>query len=238
MNVGANGYPNANTDPRLPLIYDPNPMGRYVAYDVSKSSTEISDLATDSVKVYQSLGIKSANYYCVIDSQAVQGWATYQGNEHLTFSWINAAEVSLSKAECYLNGYGVAANATKAKECFVQGVAQSFEYYKNLKTKSTLYKAVDATHFNDSYGGKRITKLPTEAQAMASQRLLSPPMHRQAAIQRLHIVCLIPAMNSPTTPKMFKLSLQRSIKSLRVITQNSSGQIRKTTIIWLHLTNI
>ena len=167
MNVGANSYPNANTDPRLPLIYDPNPMGRYVAYDVSKSSTEISDLATDSIKVYQSLGIKSANYYCVIDSQAVQGWATYQGNEHLTFSWINAAEVSLSKAECYLNGYGVAANATKAKECFVQGVAQSFEYYKNLKTKSTLYKAVDATHFNDSYGGKRVTKLPTETQAIA-----------------------------------------------------------------------
>ena len=165
MNLPTTGYPDAQTDPRLPLIYDPNPMGRYVAYDVTKSSTDISNLATDSIKVYQRQGIKSANYYCVIDSQAIQGWANYQGNEHLAACWINAAEVNLSKAECYLNGYGVTANLNQAKACFIEGVVQSFEYYKQIKSNSTLYKAIDANHFNDSYGGKRKTTLPTAAQA-------------------------------------------------------------------------
>ena len=104
---------------------------------VTKSSTDISNLATDSIKVYQRQGIKSANYYCVIDSQAIQGWANYQGNEHLAACWINAAEVNLSKAECYLNGYGVTANLNQAKACFIEGVVQSFEYYKQIKTTST-----------------------------------------------------------------------------------------------------
>lgn len=165
MNIPANGYPNANTDPRLPLVYDPNPSGRYVAYDVTKSNTDIANLGTDSIKVYQNKGIKSANYYCVIDSQAVQGWATYQGNEHLPACWINAAEVNLSKAECYLKGYGVATDLSKAKACFIAGVVQSFEYYKDLKTNSTLYKSIDASHFNDSYNGKRKMALPTTTQA-------------------------------------------------------------------------
>ena len=167
MHVPSTGYPNANSDPRLPLVYDPNPSGRYVAYDVNKSNTDISNLESDSIKVYQSKGIKSANYYCVIDSQAVQGWANYQGNERLPACWLNAAEVSLSIAECYLKGYGVTANAAKAKDYFVKGVVQSFAYYKELKTNSTLYKAIDNTYFNDSYAGKRKTKLPTEAQAQA-----------------------------------------------------------------------
>lgn len=167
MHVPSTGYPNANSDPRLPLVYDPNPSGRYVAYDVNKSNTDISNLESDSIKVYQSKGIKSANYYCVIDSQAVQGWANYQGNERLPACWLNAAEVSLSIAECYLKGYGVTANAAKAKDYFIKGVVQSFAYYKELKTNSTLYKAIDNTYFNDSYAGKRKTKLPTEAQAQA-----------------------------------------------------------------------
>ena len=34
------------------------------------------------------------------------------------------------------------------------------------------------------------------------------------------------------------VEVNEKLKSQRVITQNSSGQIRKTTIIWLHLTNI
>lgn len=167
MNVPSTGYPDANTDPRLPLIYDPNPSGRYVAYDVNMTSTNISNLESDSVKAYQAKGITSANYFCVLDTQAVQGWATYQGNEHLNGCWLNAAEVSLSKAECYLNGYGVAADAAKAKECFIDGVVKSIEYYKSLKMNSTLYKSKSDTTFNDSYKGYRLTEIPTEAKEKA-----------------------------------------------------------------------
>ena len=140
MNVPSTGYADANTDPRLPFVYDPNPSGRYVAYDVNMTSTDISNLESDSIKAYQAKGIISSNYYCVLDTQAVQGWATYQGNGKLDGCWLNAAEVSLSKAECYLNGYGVAADPAKAKECFVDGVVKSIEYYKGLKTNSTLQR--------------------------------------------------------------------------------------------------
>ena len=167
MNVPSTGYADANTDPRLPFVYDPNPSGRYVAYDVNMTSTDISNLESDSIKAYQAKGIISSNYYCVLDTQAVQGWATYQGNGKLDGCWLNAAEVSLSKAECYLNGYGVAADPAKAKECFVDGVVKSIEYYKGLKTNSTLYKATSATTFNDSYNGNRPTALPTEAEEKA-----------------------------------------------------------------------
>lgn len=183
MNVPSTGFPDANTDPRLPLIYDPNPSGRYVAYDINMTNTAISNLESDSIKAYQDKGIKSANYFCVIDSQAVQGWAEYQGNEHLDGCWLNAAEVSLSKAECYLNGYGVAANVAKAKECFIDGVVKSIEYYKTLKTNSSLYKAVSATTFNDSYAAKRITNLPTKEQEKAYAESIWDGSERVVATQ-------------------------------------------------------
>lgn len=158
MHVPANGIPDANTDPRIAAIYDCNPDGEYVAYDNSKTSTQISAIADDKNKEYVDRGITSSNYYCYIDSIAVAGWATYQGNSNLHGLWINAAEVALSKAEAYLMGYGVGTDAGKAKENFINGVILSNEYYWNLKTNSSLAKAD-----NDSYNGYRALVVPTTA---------------------------------------------------------------------------
>ena len=35
MNLPANGIPDANTDPRIAAMYDCNPDGEYIAYDLS-----------------------------------------------------------------------------------------------------------------------------------------------------------------------------------------------------------
>ena len=68
------------------------------------------------------------------------GWATYQGNANLNGIWVSAAEVALSKAEAYLMGYGVGADAAKAKQCFINGVVLSNEYYWDMKLGSSLAK--------------------------------------------------------------------------------------------------
>ena len=157
MNVPANGIPDANTDPRLAAIYDCNPDGEYVAYNNALTDAQISKIADDKNKEYLDRDANlHANYYCYIDSIAFAGWATYQGNANLNGIWINAAEVALSKAEAYLMGYGVSANANTAKTNFVNGVALSNEYYWNMKTNSSLYKAG-----NDSYSGFRELTVPT-----------------------------------------------------------------------------
>ena len=160
MNVPANGIPDENTDPRLAAIYDCNPDGEYIAYDNSKTETQISDLGSAKTKEYldRSGNKLIANYYCYIDSIAFAGYATYQGNANLNGIWIGAAEVELSIAEAYLMGYGVAANANTAKEHFVKGVVLSEEYYWNFKTTSSLYQAG-----NDSYKGYRELVVPTTA---------------------------------------------------------------------------
>ena len=158
MNVPANGIPDANTDPRLAAIYDCNPDGAYIAYDNSLSNSEISDIADKKNQEYIAKGISSSNYYCYIDTIAMAGWATYQGNANLNGIWINAAEVALSKAEAYLMGYGVSANEATAKQEFIKGVVLSEEYYWNMKTSSSLYKAG-----NDSYNGFRALTVPTTA---------------------------------------------------------------------------
>lgn len=162
MNVPANGIPDANTDPRLQAMYDCNPDGEYVAFDVNMTNAEITNLSDKKKQEYVQRGMASANYYCKIDSQAVAGWDTYQGNENIMSLWINAAEVSLSKAEAYLMGYGVAADAAKAKENFVKGVTQSVEYYWNMKETSTLYEAG-----NDSYAAYRPLVKPSDAEIAA-----------------------------------------------------------------------
>lgn len=162
MNVPANGIPDANTDPRLQAMYDCNPDGEYVAFDVNMTNAEITNLSDKKKQEYVQRGMASANYYCKIDSQAVAGWNTYQGNENIMSLWINAAEVSLSKAEAYLMGYGVAADAAKAKENFVKGVTQSVEYYWNMKETSTLYEAG-----NDSYAAYRPLVKPSDAEIAA-----------------------------------------------------------------------
>ena len=159
MNVPANGTPDANTDPRLAAIYDCNPDGQYVAYDNRLTSSEISRISDEKNQEYLARDKDlHANYYCYIDTIAFAGWTTYQGNANLNGIWINAAEVALSKAEAYLMGYGVTANAETAKKFFIDGVALSNEYYWNLKTTSSLFK-----DGNDSYSGFRELTVPTDA---------------------------------------------------------------------------
>lgn len=154
LNVPANGVPDANTDPRTSFLLDPNPDGEYVSYDVTKSNQEISNISSAKIQEYaqRTPSITSASYYCTLDSIAYAGIAEYNGNNNLFGLWIGAAEVSLTKSEAYLMGYGVAQNEAKAKECFIDGVKQSNEYYTNLKTTSTLF---NANTRNDSYYSKR-----------------------------------------------------------------------------------
>ncbi len=155
MNIPANGIPDANTDPRIAAIYDCNPDGEYVAYDNSLTDAQISDIATAKDAEYKARGIPYCNYYCYIDTIAMAGWATYQGNANLNGIWISAAEVALSKAEAYLMGYGVGADVAKAKQCFIDGVAYSNEYYWDIKLGSSLAK-----DGNDSYNGYRKLEVP------------------------------------------------------------------------------
>ena len=155
MNVPANGIPDENTDPRIAAIYDCNPDGEYVAYDNSLTDAQISDIASAKDAEYKERGIPYCNYYCYIDTIAMAGWTTYQGNANLNGIWISAAEVALSKAEAYLMGYGVGADAAKAKQCFIDGVAFSNEYYWDMKIGSSLAK-----DGNDSYNGYRRLEVP------------------------------------------------------------------------------
>ena len=155
MNVPANGIPDANTDPRIAAIYDCNPDGEYVAYDNSLTDAQISDIASAKDAEYKERGIPYCNYYCYIDTIAMAGWTTYQGNANLNGIWISAAEVALSKAEAYLMGYGVGADAAKAKQFFIDGVALSNEYYWDMKIGSSLAK-----DGNDSYNGYRRLEVP------------------------------------------------------------------------------
>ncbi len=162
MNVPSDGVPDENTDPRLPAMYDCNPDGAYIAFDVSMTNTEITNLGDEKELEYVQRGMNNANYYCEIDTIAIAGYASYQGNENLSSIWINAAEVSLSKAEAYLMGYGVTADAAKAKSCFIEGIEQSNEFYWDMKEGSTLHTAG-----NDSYYGYRELVRPSDDEVTA-----------------------------------------------------------------------
>lgn len=178
MNVPENGVPDENTDPRIAAIYDCNPDGQYIVPDITLSNTEISNIEDEKNQEYVSRGMTSANYFCEIDSIAIAGWATYQGNENLFGLWVSAAEVSLSEAEAYLMGYGVSANETKAKELFLQGVQQSIEYYWSEKTNSSLYKAG-----NDSYNGYRALTVPTTDEIAAYAEKIWKPTQEAVCTQ-------------------------------------------------------
>lgn len=178
MNVPANGVPDANTDPRIQAMYDCNPDGAYIAYDVNMTNAEITNLQEKKEQEYVQKGIMNANYYCKLDTQAVAGWAEYQGNERIFGLWIGAAEVSLSKAEAYLMGYGVAANAGLAKENFVKGVQQSCEYYWDQKENSTLFKAG-----NDSYYGMRDLTRPSADEITAYAEKIWKPTQEAVCSQ-------------------------------------------------------
>ncbi len=157
MNVPADGIPDENTDPRIDAMYDCNPDGEYVAYDVSMTSTQIDQLASEKNVEYVNRGMTGANYFCYIDTIAISGYASYSGNDNANSLWLGAAEVYLSKAEAYLQGYGVSQDVDKAKENFIQGVVLSCQYYWDYKTGSSLYE-----EGNDSYYGYRPLTVPTE----------------------------------------------------------------------------
>lgn len=178
MNVPTNGIPDANTDPRLQVMYDCNPDGEYVAYDVRMTNTEISNLSEEKNVEYVKKGIIGASYFCKIDSQAVAGNKSYEGNFNIGGLWMSAAEVALIKAEAYLMGYGVAADEAKAKENFINGIVLSNEYYWGLKKNSTLYKAG-----NDSYAGFRALVEPTEVEVLAYAESVWAPTQEAVATQ-------------------------------------------------------
>lgn len=178
MNVPANGIPNENTDPRLEVMYDCNPDGEYIAYDVMMTDVEISNLNDKKHQEYVQRGMPQANYFCEIDTIAAAGWETYMGNENVFGIWLSAAEVSLSKAEAYLMGYGVPADANKAKTNFVEGVKLSTEYYWNMKETSSLYKPG-----NDSYRGFRELVRPTDAEIIAYAESIWKPTQEAVCTQ-------------------------------------------------------
>ena len=170
MNLPANGIPDNNTDPRLEAMYDCNPDGQYIAYDVMMTEAEITTLKDTKQKEYVERGMTQANYFCEIDSIAAAGWETYQGNENIFGLWLNAAEVSFSKAEAYLMGYGVATDIDKAKANFIEGVKLSTEYYWDMKETSSLHK-----EGNDSYRGFRpLTRPSNDAIAVYAESIWKP----------------------------------------------------------------
>lgn len=179
MNVPESGIPDANTDPRLQAMYDPNPDGEYIAFDITMSDSEISNLEDKKRQEYIQRGMVISNYYCEIDTIAISGWTSYQGNENLFSIWLGAAEVSLSKAEAYLMGYGVSADQNAAKENFITGITQSTEYYWNMKETSSLHVAG-----NDSYYGYRELVKPSDAEILAyAERVWQPT--QQAVCEQL-----------------------------------------------------
>ena len=179
MNVPEGGIPDANTDPRLQAMYDPNPDNEYVAFDLTMSNAEITNFEAEKHQEYVNRGILTANYFCEIDTQLIAGYDTYQGNENVFSLWIGAAEVSLSKAEAYLMGYGVAADQNAARENFIKGVEQSAEFYWDTKLNSTLYRVPG----NDSYRGFRTLTEPTDAEITAYAESIWEPTQQRICEQ-------------------------------------------------------
>ena len=178
MHLDANGKQTASSDPRLQVFLDPNPDGEYVSYDVSKTNSEITQISSTKSQEYSKRGLGNPNYYCVLDSQLVAGYAEYEGNTNLFGLWLGAAEVSLLKSEAYLMGYGVSKNESKAKECFIKGIQQSTEYYWDAKKNSSLYKAG-----NDSYKSYRTLVEPTADEVKAYAESIWEPTQKAVCTQ-------------------------------------------------------
>ena len=139
LHVAADGSVTADTDPRIVAMVDPNPDGKYLGIDISKSSTDLDAISTEASNRYTDMGIEQGkNLYSKVDSVAIQGIKEYSGNENLKGVWLTAAEVELSKAEAYLMGYGVAADASKAKTAFVKGIELSGDFYWGTKKATTI----------------------------------------------------------------------------------------------------
>lgn len=159
LNLPADSIPDENTDPRLEVMYDCNPEGKYVAFDVHKTNAEITRISDLKKQEYKVAGV---SYYCRVDSQTISGYKEYEGNFNIQSIWLTAAEVSLSRAEAYLMGYGVAKNDAKAEEYFKKGVKESVDFYWNMKETSSLY-----VKGNDSYNGHRDLVRPEESEVAA-----------------------------------------------------------------------
>lgn len=162
MNVPKEGKPITDADPRLQAMYDPNPDGEYVAFDVTKTNSEISTISDRKKQEYVKKGMIGPSYYCRVDSLAIGGYKEYEGNINIESIWLNAAEVDLSRAEAYLMGYGVAKDESKAEQYFKDGVRKSVEFYWNMKKNSSLYKGE-----NDSYYGFNPLVEPTSEEITA-----------------------------------------------------------------------
>ena len=129
LNVSADGsYENA--DPRLPVLYDPNPDDKYIGLDPSE---RLSDQDANTSYIYQG---STAKYYAALDT------ATFTRNSGLPGLWMSAAEVSFGKAEAYAMGWAGSVNATKAKEAFIEGMIQSTDFYYQLNSTGTYRKAI------------------------------------------------------------------------------------------------
>lgn len=143
LGVASDGT-HTSADARLYVLFDSNPDDLYIAYDNSLTNAEITDIG-DSKHWYYADGSQSnASYYAMADS------ITFTRNSAFPGLWISAAEVSFCKAEAYLQGYGVTADATTAKEYFVLGMQQSTEWYYDVHENSNNYQST-----NDSYMGFR-----------------------------------------------------------------------------------
>ena len=68
MNLPANGIPDANTDPRIAAMYDCNPDGEYIAYDIRMTNAEITNLNDQKKQEYAQKGLMTSNYFNKIDS--------------------------------------------------------------------------------------------------------------------------------------------------------------------------
>lgn len=129
LQVAADGT-HANADPRLPVLYDPNPADQYIGLDPTET---LSDQDQKLSIIYPG---GSAKYYAALDT------ATFTRNNKLPGLWMSAAEVSFGKAEAYAMGWAGAVNAAKAKEFFVQGMKQSTDFYYDLNAQSTFRSAI------------------------------------------------------------------------------------------------
>jgi len=103
---------NANSDPRLPVMFDPNKNGEYLGLDPMLNSADQTGVLNDTLL---------ARY----------DTATFSRNNFFPGFVITAAEVSFLKAEAYLRGLAPGGDAA-AKEAYETGIRQSIELYYNI----------------------------------------------------------------------------------------------------------
>lgn len=99
-------FMNANSDPRLPVIFDPNKNGEYIGMDPLLDATAQNQLLTDGLV---------ARY----------DTSTFTRNNYFPGFVISAAEVSFIKAEAYYKEFATG----DAKAAYEKGIKQSIDFY-------------------------------------------------------------------------------------------------------------